>query len=52
MPLGAMWHDDGNFTWDIYIYIYIYMKGCEIVLGFFFEQVWEFFLISWLVQFA
>ena len=36
----------------IYIHIYIYMKGCEIVLGFFFEQVWEFFLISWLVQFA
>ena len=29
-------------TWEICMYIYIY--GCEIVLDFFFEQVWDFFL--------
>jgi hypothetical protein len=28
------------------------INGCEIVLGFFFEQVWDFFWISWLVPFA
>ena len=32
--------------------VFGFSNGCEIVLGFSFEQVWEFFWISWLVPFA